>query len=654
MNGQRLVVIAGLITFALGLAAILTPGVAAFDLDQVLVTVVGLVALLQGFRIVQSRRRQQRQQVRTPDPEVLVTAPPPGGDLNEVLAEFSEPHRLHYRRTRVQEGLRAAAIAVLTNYGSCSEREAEEQIESGTWTDNTYAAAFLGTPTHGPSLPVRLRVMIRGESRFTRNVRHTVDAIIDRADLPPRSTRETATDIRQRATRGASIGGDNRSVSFDTVSQQPGVDVANGIAYHEPRSTGHWNGVSVIALVGIGIGVLVEQPAVLLAGVVGIGFAAYARSATLSRIDLSIDRVFSDERPEPGDEVEVTVTVRNESERLLPDLRLIDGVPDALAVTEGSPRLGTALRSGETTTLTYTVTARRGVHTFGSTLVLARDLTTAIEQEIVVETETTLTCLPRLRATTAPIPLREGSTQYTGRVATATGGEGIEFYATREHRPGDPMNRIDWNRRARTGEFATLEFDEEQAATVLVVIDVRDAAYIAPEPQAPHAVDRAVDAAGRIFAILLNEGDRVGVAAFGSNSCWFAPGTGDEHRVRARQLLATHPAFASVPQEERFRSVRWRRTLRRRLTSGTQILFISPLCDEYASIVSKRLDAYGYPVTVISPDPTVDRTVEQRLTRLGRTLRITDLRSTGIQVIDWQWDDSLDVTLTRFAERWAG
>ncbi|MFC7231234.1 DUF58 domain-containing protein [Saliphagus sp. GCM10025308] len=94
---------------------------------------------------------------------------------------------------------------------------------------------------------------------------------------------------------------------------------------------------------------------------------------------------------------------------------------------------------------------------------------------------------------------------------------------------------MDWNRHARSGELATLEFHEERAARVLVLIDARKASYLAHQPDAAHAIDRSVEAAGRIAASLLDTGDTVGLAALGPvnreanqrlnlrETCWIAP-----------------------------------------------------------------------------------------------------------------------------------
>jgi uncharacterized protein (DUF58 family) len=240
-----------------------------------------------------------------------------------------------------------------------------------------------------------------------------------------------------------------------------------------------------------------------------------------------------------------------------------------------------------------------------------------------------------------------------GQVETASGGEGIEFYATRDYRPGDAMSRIDWNRRAKTGELTTVEFREERAATVVIVIDARETAYVSPDSHTPHAVDRIVDTAGQLFTTLTESSDRVGIAAVGSEPCWLAPGSGVDHRVNARELLATHPALTPVPKEDLSAAVGWRKQLRKRLSSGTQVIFLTPLCDEYGSRFARQFDEHGYPVTVISPDPTADRTTSHRLLRVARTHRISALRSTGIPVIDWSWDEPIGVALAHFNERWS-
>jgi uncharacterized protein (DUF58 family) len=283
--------------------------------------------------------------------------------------------------------------------------------------------------------------------------------------------------------------------------------------------------------------------------------------------------------------------------------------------------------------------------------VLLRGLTGAIERETqVAATEPTrLTCVSSL-STGVPLPLRTQTTQYTGRVPTDRGGPGTEFHAVREYRHGDPLSRIDWRRAARTGEFATVEYRQEQAATVQLVVDTREDAYVAPEGELA-AVERAVAGAGETFTSLLATGDQVGLTAFGPVDTWLPPGAGDDHRARARHLLATDPAFAPTPPEKPFfATIRFDR-LRRRLSPETQVVLFSPITDEYVLSVARRLDAYGHRVTVVSPDPGDTGTPGRALARAERAVRLSTLRGAGIRVVDWG-DESLAAAIADARTRW--
>ncbi|MFB6129789.1 MAG: DUF58 domain-containing protein [Salinigranum sp.] len=645
MNGSRALAAAGVVALAVALAVLASPGLLAVSLDRLAVTAVGVLALLVAVGVARRRLHHEYRQAATPDPELPADVPPPGADLDDVLAQFDDSRPVYYFGSSLRRGLDAAAVAVLVRYHNLSVEEARERLADGTWTDDPYAAAFLGDDLPPPPLGVRLRSLLTPGSTYQRRVARTVDAVVEVAGLNPRETDRRAADsgfasrLRRRASAGVAALAPSRPADADAANRSSG-----------PLSTGHWDGIRLVALVGVAVGVLTQRPAVVLAGVVGVGYAAYARSTALPPVDLSVERDVDDERPDPGASVEVTVRVTNEGDRTLPDVRLVDGVPEALSVVEGSPRRGTALRAGETVTVRYAVAARRGVHEFGPLLAVARNLSSTAEDAVRVAAPSTITCAPALRPTAAPIPLRERHTPAAGRVETSSGGEGVEFFATRAYRPGDPMRRVDWNRRARTGELATLEFREERAATVVLVVDVRAAAYVAPDPDGDHAVDRSVEAAGRVFAALGDAGDRVGVAAF-DGDCWLPPGAGPAHRARARDLLGTHPSFRPVPRERQSHPRRWLADLRRRLPGDAQVVLFSPLVDAEAARAARHLDAAGVPVTVVSPDPTVADAPSRRLARVARAVRISDLRGAGIPVVDWPWTDSLDVTIERFRER---
>ncbi|WP_135820227.1 DUF58 domain-containing protein [Halostella litorea] len=416
--------------------------------------------------------------------------------------------------------------------------------------------------------------------------------------------------------------------------------------------TRRWRGVSAIAFVAGGFGMALSRPSLLLAGVVGVAYAAYARAGTAPEVSLAVARTLSDRDPEPGDEVTVTVTVTNEGSSPLFDLRIVDGVPEALGVVDGVPRLGTALRPGESASFEYTVLATRGSHEFDRLTAIARGASGAVERRVRIPTNDGLSCQPSFDPVSS-VALRSLTTRHAGRVETDDGGEGVEFHSTREYRAGDSLSRIDWNRHARTGELATLRFRKERSATVVLLLDVREEAYVRPDDDSPHAVDRGMTAATSVFPALLEAGNRVGVAAFGPTEVWLPPGLGADHRARAQELFTANPAFSpEVPDDPFYFSVRLRR-LRKRFPDDAQVILFSPLCDDQVVRLARLLDAHGHLVTVLSPDPTSSATAGHRLAAAERAERITGLREGGIRVAELPAEMSTEAALARAGKRWS-
>ncbi len=629
---QRPSLVAGVGLAALGVLLMAVPGLAGLiPADQYLVIGTGGLALLAGLRLAFRRKGTEVEGAETGDPEVRRPVPTPGDDLRRWLVHVDAFGRSSMRtRRRIRERLRSAAVSVLRRRERSSLPTARERVASGEWTDDPHAAVFVGDASvDEPPALADLSVSLSLRSRFGHRARRTMASVLDLAD--------------------ATAGDGDRPDGAD--------DLAPGPATASPgttvdRETERWAGVGALALLAGAIGMALTLPSVLLLSVVGVTYAAYARQASPPTVELTVERDLSDPEPNPDDEVEVTVTVRNDGAETLPDLRLIDGVPPGLTVESGSPRLGTALRPGRRATFSYTVVARRGDHEFGPLQVIARDASGAAEREVAVEAPGTLSCVPPLEAT-GTVPLSGTATRYAGRVATDSGGEGVEFHATREYRPGDPPNRIDWNRHARTRELATLLFREERAATVVLLVDVRKQAYRAPGPDSANAVERSVVAAGRAFESLLAGGDRVGIASFGPRDCWLAPGAGNSHRERARRLLATHEAFSVVPPETEFLPSARLADVRRRAPVDAQFVLLSPVTDDYVGTVARRLQAHGHPVTVLSPDVTADGDPARRLARVERGLRLNALREHDVRVVDWAADEDLSVALQRASQGWS-
>ncbi len=637
MNRAGLYLLVGAACFGLAIVELVQPGTILSPRGDTGLRIFGAVVALYALSVFRKRQRDRALE-ETPEVELAEPTEVPGRTLADALEGFPGTEGAWGQMFSTERrGLRAAATTVLTRYEDADEDAARDRIENGSWSDDPDAAGYLSTDGRTPrSLRDRFDRLRSGDRYRRRLVRRTVDALAEVANVS----------AEPREPHGDELDGDALDDVESTTIDGPRQDGTTAGA----RGTDHLAGVSAVALVCLGVGLVALEPGVLLAGIVGVGYAAYSRFASPGPAELVAERTVSEAEPEPGETVQVTLTVANEGGRFRPDVRIVDGVPERLAVTDGSPRRGTALRPGESVTLSYAVTVKRGEHEFGPALVLTRNLAGTNEQELLLEAETTVRSVLSPAPLSVSVPLRKRATQHAGRVGTDTGGEGLEFHAVREYQPGDAMSRIDWNRRARTGELATLEFRQERAVRAAVVVDARPDAYVGHSPVAQHAVDRSVDAAYRIFARLLDDGHQAGLAAFGRGDCWLAPGASTTHRQRGRELLASSESLQSSHTGTSPRTTRWIRKLRRRLPENTQLIVLSPLVDAGALRLARSFEARGHPVTVVSPDPTRTGTTSHRLMAVRRAVIVTVLRQAGIPVIDWGPTESLDAAVKKGSE----
>jgi uncharacterized repeat protein (TIGR01451 family) len=236
----------------------------------------------------------------------------------------------------------------------------------------------------------------------------------------------------------------------------------------------------------VGLGLLFAEPTLLGAALVPLAFLGYATlSGQPGTVQLQVARTLSKPTAAPGETVTVRLTVENDGDRTLTDLRVLDGYPD-LTVTEGAPRAATALAPGESTTVEYDLLTRRGVFEFGPALVRVRSLSGTAHRTVTADVS--------------------GPDQLVGRPAGASVtpssadgvrevGGGVEFHATREYRRGDPLGRIDWRHVAKTGEFVTVQYREPRTARTALVVDAREPVRGRLEPGRPSLAALSVDAA---------------------------------------------------------------------------------------------------------------------------------------------------------------
>jgi len=663
-----------LLTGLVGLAA---PGLLPdVGVTSIIAFVLAILALGLGVHAGYRRLRRGERATRFPLVETRSDVGRPGADLDETLREATGAGSLD-RSLGVDRGYRARATVrrrvagvaerVLAHRDGVDAATARAALADGTWTTDPVAGALFAEGNL--DLPP-----LEGDAEGG-----AADSGPRRDVSPcPAADRDGERNLHTQLSARLGGGPDFRSAlehaTASLAAAVPGVDadvvvddrplVAPEADAWEPGiwETEHWRGAGSVGLFLLGLAVLAEAPTLVLVAAVVVGYAGYAWLLSPPAPDLAIEREFEPSDPTPGEDVTVAVTVRNEGDGLLPDCRLVDRVPERLSVTDGSARHATALAPGESATFEYDVLAVAGTHEFGDCAAAVRDPSGQRERTVDVTGEgETLACEPA--PVTESVPLHPQASGAVGRVPAAVGGSGTAFHAVREYRRGDPIERIDWNRKARTGDLGTLEFEEEHAATVVVVLDRRPAASLAPGPGARSAVDRGRAGASQLLDTLLADGDRVGVATVAMDWDFRPPGRGATHRVELRALLqgdestsgpATKDPATNAPTTGfTFNPARYRRRLARRLPGDAQVALFTPLCDDASASIARWLAARGHGVTVFSPDPTGTGTVGGTIVGIERALELSALRAAGVRVVDWAPSESLDTAVDRARERWS-
>lgn len=426
-----------------------------------------------------------------------------------------------------------------------------------------------------------------------------------------------------------------------------------------------WQATGIAALLLVALGFLYAAPVVVAAAAIPVAFAAYESLSTVSAsAELRAEREISATGARPGEHVEVTLSLTNTGAAAIPDIRIIDGVPDELAVVSNSPRLGTTLRAGETESLTYEVVAKRGSYTFADPVVRGRSFAAGEHSTVTVETTGDAT-LEGLRAIDAP-PVDNTAILRAGTQTTDQGGPGIEFYRTREYQPSDPVNRLNWRQYAKTGELSTVEFREEHATRTVIIVDARKPTRVTPQPGHPTATELSAYVSARLYGALTSADVETIVTAAGLPADVDVrlgphglPWATEESATNAETVLdavdqvamrgptQTMAGMSTPPTGDELSGSKPDDAdgLLARLPPRATVVIATPLVDNWPLKLAGALQPHGYPVTIVSPDVTTYGDQADGLAGLHRDLRKETLSQAGFTVVDWQLNTALDTTL---------
>ncbi|QRV14919.1 hypothetical protein JMJ58_18720 [Haloterrigena salifodinae] len=145
----------------LGLAFVAVPELTGpLSLGESIVTVIGVIALLQGLRTAQARRHADIGQTELPTPERPQELSTPGEEIDAAIESGVVTFGRQGRK--LNERLERAVVDALVLGEGLTEDEARQSLENGTWTDDPLAAAqFMNTVPDWAPWRVRVRTVVR-------------------------------------------------------------------------------------------------------------------------------------------------------------------------------------------------------------------------------------------------------------------------------------------------------------------------------------------------------------------------------------------------------------------------------------------------------------------------------------------------------------
>lgn len=587
--------------------------------------------------------------------------------------------------------------------GGWSYEEVQRALDEGTWTDDRIAASVLATDVLPPERSLRERVQswLFPEKVMRRRVQRATQTVAETADeaLPtvpgqdaPRTVpvvRPRLEDLRrsvdgslQRAADPLSVARGPRPVEYGlTADEREGesetsdeggpeidgkkeADANERDTRSETEPNRHvsvrqrrWRGAIAATAFLAAIGLAGQHGVLLLAAVLPL---AYVAVGSLTRTEppeeLSATRSIESDLVPPGQPVTVTLTVRNESSRTVPDVRVADGVPEELAVLDGTPRAGAMLEPGDTHTIRYLVVARHGEYEFDPPQLRVRGLGAGVVVTTTLPTngDQSLSC--QLDADAPPID--ERGDRPGGQLTTNRPGEGIAFHSVREYHPDDPANRIDWRHYAKRKLPATVDYERSVAATVVLVVDARPSNRVVAGPGQPTAVEFTTYAATQTLTDLLRSGHDAGIAVIGLDGPgpagihWLSPATGREQRSRALDILRMaavdddpNPSHAAEFEQKRM-TAQVQKVLEL-APPGSQIALFSSLLDDAPVEAVETWRAAGLPVVALAPDVVPENTVSGQFEQVRRRTCLARCQATGASVVDWRRGTPLPFVIER-------
>jgi uncharacterized protein (DUF58 family) len=367
-------------------------------------------------------------------------------------------------------------------------------------------------------------------------------------------------------------------------------------------------------------------------------------------IKVSAKRELSRIRVVEGEEVDVLITITNDSGQPTHMLELKDPVLPELQIIKGSNLFLFSLEPYESITLTYSVKFHYiGIYSFDEIYVRHRDFLglkifeTRLSQATLPELQKIVSVVPKLeKVESLPTIRTEWMRLYGGYFHSKQVGHDSDFRGIREFQYGDVINRVNWKASVRKQKLLSNEYNWDKAVHAEIILD----ATITAEPVWANSLRVVIS----LSEFLLRMRNSVGFSAVSEFPRHLGSRIGKRQLMRITNNLLQLKTMV-IPNED---------ILSRRMTNLTNkfstkavIIYISPFTNapnlNYATelrkngfnvlaIVPMSLEKQYNEIVVNRPEikefPLIHQMVKTELL-LDRLKIRNNLKNSGIPYIEW-------------------
>lgn len=176
---RRFLLLFGLLFAAIGFAITAEPGLAALIGFPPLPTI-AIAGLAAAFALAEGTARRHTDfrdesddEDRNETLEPRVEAPRPGEDIDARLREGAGIRNAGAGSAQFSDRLRAVTVRALADARGLAPEEAQRQLDEGTWTDDTTAAAFFADDVDSPATDV-VTSIVSADPVYERQAQHVV------------------------------------------------------------------------------------------------------------------------------------------------------------------------------------------------------------------------------------------------------------------------------------------------------------------------------------------------------------------------------------------------------------------------------------------------------------------------------------------------